>query len=39
MAVWGGSNMGTGNWKLGADLKRISFVKNVEEAPGRFRSV
>ena len=29
----------TGNWKLGADLKRISFVKNVEEAPGRFRSV
>ena len=39
MAVWGGSNMGTGNWKLGADLKRISFVKNVVEAHGRFRSV
>ena len=31
--------MGTGNWKLGAHLKCISFVKNVEEAPGRFRSV
>ena len=31
--------MGTGNWKLGADLKRISFVKNVVEAHGRFRSV
>ena len=29
----------TGNWKLGAHLKCISFVKNVEEAPGRFRSV
>ena len=29
----------TGNWKLGAHLKCISFVKNVGEAPGRFRSV
>ena len=40
MAVWGGAaTWETGNWKLGAHLKCISFVKNVEEAPGRFRSV